>query len=100
MHHMAKDTHIALAHIKCTLTKERNKQQSDRKGYTQLTTNYRYCMTLFFIRCMGAATTGSGSEFQILTVRGTNEYIYAFVWANGSVILLTLGLGVMMFDGK
>ena len=49
---------------------------------------------------MSAVTTGSGSEFQILTVRGTNEYIYAFVWANGSVILLTLGLGVMMFDGK
>jgi len=34
MHHMAKDTHT-LANIKCTLTKERNKQQSDRKGYTQ-----------------------------------------------------------------
>jgi len=34
MHHMAKDTHIALANIKCTLTNERNKQQSDRKGYT------------------------------------------------------------------
>ena len=33
MHHMAKDTHIALANIKCTLTKERNKQ-GDRKGYT------------------------------------------------------------------
>jgi len=31
---MAKDTHIALANIKCTLTKGRNKQQSDRKGYT------------------------------------------------------------------
>jgi len=34
MHHMAKDTHIALANIKCTLTKERNKQQGDRKVYT------------------------------------------------------------------
>ena len=83
MHHMAKDTHIALANIKCTLTKERNKQQSDRKGYTQLTTNYKYCMTLFLNRCMGAVTTGSGSEFQILTVRGTNEYMNAFVRVNG-----------------
>ena len=75
--------------------------------YTQLTTNYRYCMTLFLNRCMGAVTTGSGSEFQILTVRGINEYMNAFVRANGwcsrsclSVLLLTLGLGVMMFDGK
>jgi len=34
MHHMAKDTHIALANVKCTLTKEKNKQQSDRKVYT------------------------------------------------------------------
>jgi len=34
MHHMAKDTHIALANVKCTLTKERNKQQGDRKEYT------------------------------------------------------------------
>ena len=56
---------------------------------------------------MGAVTTGSGSEIQILTVRDTNEYIYAFVWANVccnrsclSVLLVTLGLGVMMFDGK
>jgi len=32
---------------------------------------------------MGAVTTGSGSEFQILTVRGTNEYMNAFVRANG-----------------
>jgi len=31
---MAKDTHIALANIKCTLTKERNKQQSDRTYVT------------------------------------------------------------------
>ena len=59
MHHMAKDTHIALANIKCTLTKERNKQQVTEKD-TQLTTNYRYCMTLFLNRCMGAVTTGSG----------------------------------------
>jgi len=80
MHHMAKDTHMALANIKCTLTKERNKQQGDR---TIDTTNYRYCVTLFLNRCMGAVTTGSGSEFQTLTVRGTNEYIYAFVQANG-----------------
>jgi len=56
---------------------------------------------------MGAVTTGSGSEFQILTVRGTNEYMNEFLRANGwcnricmSVLLLTLGLGVMMFDGK
>ena len=83
MHHMAKDTYTALANIKCTLTKERNKQQSDRKGYTQLTTNYKYCMTLFLNRCMGAVTTGSGSEFQILTVQGTNEYMNVFVRANG-----------------
>jgi len=36
--------------------------------YTQLTTNYRYCMTLFLNMYMGAVTTGLGSEFQILTV--------------------------------
>jgi len=83
MHHMAKDTHIALANnIKCTLTKEKNNNKVTEK-YTQLTTNYRYCMTLFLNRCMGAVTTGSGNEFQILTVRGTNEYIYAFVRVNG-----------------
>jgi len=40
-------------------------------------------MTLFLNRHMGAVTTGSGSEFQILTVRGTNEYIRVFVQANG-----------------
>jgi len=64
-------------------------------------------MIFFLNRRMGAVTTGSGSEFQILTVRGTNQYIDAFVQANGlcnrsclSVLLLTLGLGVMMFDGK
>ena len=51
--------------------------------YTQLTTNYRYCMTLFLNRHMGAVTTGSGNEFQILTVQGTNEYMYAFVRVNG-----------------
>ena len=73
MHHMAKDTHIALANIKCTLTKETNIKVTEQ--YTQLTTNYRYCMTLFLNRCMGAVTTSSGSEFQRLTVRGTNEYI-------------------------
>jgi len=37
MHHMAKDTHVALANIKCTLTKERNKQQAI------------YCVRLFLI---------------------------------------------------
>jgi len=41
--------------------------------YTQLTTNYRYCMTLFLNRSMGAVTTGSGSEFQIL--------ILTLIWA-------------------
>jgi len=40
-------------------------------------------VTLFLNTRMGAVTTGSGSEFQILTLRGTNEYIYVFVWANG-----------------
>jgi len=34
MHHIAKDTYIALANIKCTLTKERKKQQGDRTIYT------------------------------------------------------------------
>jgi len=80
---MAKDTHIALANIKCTLTKKKQTNNKVTEKYTQLTTNYRYCMTLFLNRCMGSVTTGSGSEFQILTVRGTNEYIYVFVQANG-----------------
>jgi len=43
MHHMAKDTHIALA-IKCTLTKERNKQQSDRKENTKSIHNLQLTM--------------------------------------------------------
>jgi len=61
-----------------------NKREKQTTGeYTIYTTNYRYCVTLFLNRRMGAVTTGSGSEFQILTVRGTNEYIYAFVRANG-----------------
>jgi len=47
--------------------------------YTQLTTNYRYCVILSLNRLMGAVIRGSGSVFQILTVRGTNEYIYALV---------------------
>ena len=67
---MAKDTHIALASIKCTQKKRETRKQGDRK-ITQLTTNYRYCVTLLLNRCVGAVTTGSGSEFQILTVRGT-----------------------------
>ena len=71
MHHMTKDTHTALANIKCTLTKrEINNKVTEQ--YTQLTAIYRYCMTLFLNRRIGAVTTGSSSEFQALTVRGTN----------------------------